>query len=35
MEVYDSLGKPVQLNIYFCMNSSGDWTYHAVTDGAN
>ncbi len=35
MEVYDSLGKPVQLNIYFCMNTSGDWNYHAVTDGAN
>jgi flagellar hook protein FlgE len=35
MEVYDSLGKPVQLNIYFCMNASGDWNYHAVTDGAN
>jgi flagellar hook protein FlgE len=35
MVVYDSLGKPVQLNIYFCMNTSGDWDYHAVTDGAN
>jgi flagellar hook protein FlgE len=35
MEVYDSLGKPVQLDIYFCMDSVGSWHYHAVTDGAN
>jgi flagellar hook protein FlgE len=35
MVVYDSLGKPVQLDIYFCMDSVGDWHYHAVTDGMN
>jgi flagellar hook protein FlgE len=35
MVVYDSLGKPVQLDIYFCMDTSGNWNYHAVTDGAN
>jgi flagellar hook protein FlgE len=35
MVVYDSLGKPVQLDIYFCMDSVGDWHYHAVTDGLN
>jgi flagellar hook protein FlgE len=35
MVVYDSLGKPVQLDVYFCMDSVGDWHYHAVTDGAN
>ena len=35
MVVYDSLGKPVQLDIYFCMDSVGDWHYHAVTDGGN
>jgi len=35
MVVYDSLGKPVQLDIYFCMDSVGNWKYHAITDGAN
>lgn len=35
MVVYDSLGKPVQLDVYFCMDSVGDWHYHAVTDGSN
>jgi flagellar hook protein FlgE len=35
MVCYDSLGKPVQLDIYFCMDSVGDWHYHAVTDGLN
>jgi len=34
MVVYDSLGKPVQLDVYFCMDSVGDWHYHAVTDGS-
>jgi flagellar hook protein FlgE len=41
MTVYDSLGKPIQLEIYFCKNDaastqagdSGDWTYHVLTDG--
>jgi flagellar hook protein FlgE len=33
--VYDSLGKPVQLDVYFCMDSVGDWNYHAVTGGQN
>jgi flagellar hook protein FlgE len=43
MTVYDSLGKAIQLDIYFCKNDpttnaagdSGDWTYHVMTDGAN
>lgn len=41
MTVYDSLGKAIQLDIYFCKNAtttagdSGDWTYHVMTDGAN
>jgi flagellar hook protein FlgE len=35
MVVYDSLGKPVQLDIYFCMDTVGNWKYHAITDGAN
>jgi flagellar hook protein FlgE len=35
MVVYDSLGKPVQLDIYFCLDTVGNWNYHAVTDGAN
>lgn len=40
MTVYDSLGKPLQLEIYFCKDSttpltgeSGSWTYHVLTDG--
>jgi flagellar hook protein FlgE len=43
MTVYDSLGKAIQLDIYFCKNDpatatpgdSGDWTYHVMTDGKN
>jgi flagellar hook protein FlgE len=43
MTVYDSLGKAIQLDIYFCKNDaagtqpgdSGDWTYHVMTDGVN
>jgi flagellar hook protein FlgE len=43
MTVYDSLGKAIQLDIYFCKNDaatttagdSGDWTFHVMTDGAN
>jgi flagellar hook protein FlgE len=43
MTVYDSLGKAIQLDIYFSKNDptanapgeSGEWTYHVMTDGAN
>ena len=45
MTVYDSLGKPIQLDIYFSKKDptdptfvagdSGDWTYHVMTDGVN
>jgi len=46
MTVYDSLGKPIQLDIYFSRKDpvndptfvagdSGDWTYHVMTDGGN
>jgi len=43
LTVYDSLGKAIQLDIYFVKNGvaqtqagdSGDWTYHVMTDGAN
>jgi len=43
MTVYDSLGKAIQLDIYFSKNDaagtapgdSGDWTYHVMTDGGN
>jgi flagellar hook protein FlgE len=43
MTVYDSLGKAIQLDIYFVKNDaagtqagdSGDWTYHVMTDGVN
>jgi len=43
LTVYDSLGKAIQLDLYFSKDDashlepgdSGDWTYHAMTDGAN
>jgi flagellar hook protein FlgE len=35
MVVYDSLGKPVQMDIYFCMDTVGNWNYHAIADGGN
>ena len=43
MSVYDSLGKAIQLDIYFCKDDavgihpgdSGAWTYHVMTDGMN
>jgi len=43
MTVYDSLGKAIQLDIYFSKNNaagtqtgdSGDWTYTVMTDGGN
>jgi flagellar hook protein FlgE len=35
MVIYDSLGKPIQLDIYFRKNAVGDWEYHAITDGGN
>jgi len=43
MTVYDSLGKAMQLDIYFTKGDpanntagdSGDWTYHVMTDGVN
>jgi flagellar hook protein FlgE len=43
LTVYDSLGKAIQLDIYFSKDDaarlqpgdSGDWTYHVMTDGVN
>lgn len=43
LAVYDSVGKAIQLDFYFCKNDasrtengdSGDWTYHVMTDGGN
>jgi len=43
MTVLDALGRAIQLNIYFCKaapdatetGDSGDWVYHAMTDGGN
>ncbi len=35
MVIYDSLGKPIQMDIYFRKNTVGDWEYHAITDGGN
>jgi len=33
--LYDSLGTPIQAEVYFRKNGAGDWEWHAVTDGAN
>ena len=43
LTVYDSVGKAIQLDIYFCKDAaarlqpgdSGYWTYHVMTDGGN
>ena len=43
LTVYDSVGKAIQLDLYFNKNDalniqagdSGDWTYYVMTDGAN
>jgi hypothetical protein len=43
MTVHNSFGNPIQLSVYFSKNDAantqpgelGDWSYHAITDGAN
>jgi len=31
--VYDSLGAPHQIDVYFAKTAAGAWDYHALTDG--
>ena len=33
VSVYDSLGAPHQVDIYFAKTAAGAWDYHALTDG--
>lgn len=33
--VYDSLGKPHQVEIYFCKVADGSWEWHALVDGGS
>lgn len=33
--VFDSLGNPVQADVYYRKNADGAWEWHALTDGAN
>lgn len=35
LTLYDSLGKPYSVDVYYTMTAAGTWEYHAVTDGAN
>jgi flagellar hook protein FlgE len=32
---FDSLGNPVQVDVFFRKNATGAWEWHALTDGAN
>jgi flagellar hook protein FlgE len=31
LTVYDTLGKAIDIEIFFCMNEVGVWTYHVMT----
>jgi flagellar hook protein FlgE len=33
LSVYDSLGKPHQVDVFFRKNNTGDWEWHALSDG--
>ncbi len=33
--VYDSLGRPIEVEVYFRRTAAGSWEWHAVTDGSN
>jgi len=33
--VYDSLGNPHAVNVYFAKTAAGSWDYHALVDGAD
>jgi hypothetical protein len=35
LTVYDRLGKAIDIEIFFCMNEVGDWTYHVTTAPQN
>ena len=35
VQVYDSLGKPTSVAVYYRKTASGAWDFHAMTDGAN
>jgi hypothetical protein len=35
LTVYDTLGKAIDIEIFFCMNEVGDWTYHVTTAPQN
>jgi flagellar hook protein FlgE len=33
--VFDSLGNPVQVDVFYRKNATGAWEWHALTDGSN
>jgi flagellar hook protein FlgE len=33
--VFDSLGNPIQVDVFYRKNATGAWEYHALTDGSN
>jgi flagellar hook protein FlgE len=35
LTVYDRLGQAIDIEIFFCMNEVGDWTYHVTTAPQN
>jgi flagellar hook protein FlgE len=35
LTIYDTLGKAIELEIFFCKNEVGDWTYHVTTAPQN
>lgn len=35
MTLYDSLGKPYAVSVYYTKTGAGTWEFHAMTDGAN
>jgi hypothetical protein len=35
LTVYDKLGTAIDIEILFCMNEVGDWTYHVMTAPQN
>jgi Flagellar basal body protein FlaE/FlgD Ig-like domain len=35
LTVYDTLGKAIDIEIFFCKNEVGDWTYHVMTAPQN
>jgi flagellar hook protein FlgE len=35
MTVFDSLGNPIQVDVFYRKNATGAWEWHALTDGSN